>query len=275
MIWLYNNPLGEITLHSMVKRKFVSSWYGGMMDSPKSANKIEPFVEDYAIDLSIAQKQEFDSFNDFFIRKLKHEARPINTDSNVIVSPADGKVLAYKDMSNQDFIVKGYRFNVLAFLEDTALAKKFEDGTLMLFRLCPVDYHRFHFPVNGRVSDLSQIEGDYYSVNPIAIKKIVEVFCENKREYVTISTQKFGDVIMAEIGATMVGSIIQTYNSDQVKKGDEKGYFKFGGSSLLLLFEKGRVEIDDDLLKNTANDLETEVIMGERIGISAAHISGT
>lgn len=269
LVWLYNNPIGELSLHSMVKRKFVSSWYGAMMDSPNSIDKIEPFVEDYNIDLSIAQKQEFNSFNDFFIRKLRLEARPVNSDSNVIVSPADGKILAYADISEHDFIVKGYKFNVSEFLNNTILARKYMGGSLMLFRLCPVDYHRFHFPVSGIVSSVTNIDGDYYSVNPIAIKKIVEVFCENKREYVSISTQKFGDVIMAEIGATMVGSIIQTYEGNEVKKGEEKGYFKFGGSSVLLLFEKGKVRIDDDLLRNTANDLETEVKIGERIGVKS------
>ncbi len=268
LIWLYTNPIGELSLHSLVKRKFVSSYYGGLMDSPRSVDKIEPFVNEYDIDLSIAQKQEFSSFNDFFIRKLKPEARPINTDSNVVVSPADGKIMAYADISDQDFIVKGYQFNIKEFLDDTALAEKYNDGSLIIVRVCPVDYHRFHFPVSGKVSSVTAIEGDYYSVNPIAVKKIIEVFCLNKREYVTISTREFGDVIMAEVGATMVGSIIQTYKGDIAAIGEEKGYFKFGGSSVLLLFEKGKIRIDGDLLKNTVNNLETEVKIGERIARS-------
>ncbi|MEZ5083062.1 MAG: phosphatidylserine decarboxylase [Bacteroidales bacterium] len=272
LVWLYNNPIGELSLHTLVKRKLVSSWYGNKMDSPISVDKISPFVEDYNVDLSIAQKQEFSSFNDFFIRKLKPETRPINNDSNVVASPADGKILAYENINKQDFIVKGYKFNVSEFLQNEELAKKYEHGSLMLFRLCPVDYHRFHFPVSGTISDVTAIDGDYYSVNPIAIKKIVEVFCENKREYVTISTLEIGDVIMAEVGATMVGSIIQTYHGDIAVKGQEKGYFKFGGSSIVLLFEKGRIYIDDDLLINTENGLETSILMGERIGVGALGI---
>jgi len=265
LIWLYTNPVGEISLHSLVKRKFVSSYYGDMMDSPKSVDKIESFVKEYDIDLSIAQKLEFSSFNDFFIRKLKKDARPINMDSNVVVSPADGKIMAYADISDQDFIVKGYMFDVTEFLNDTALAEKYSGGSLIIVRVCPTDYHRYHFPVSGKVSPTVEIDGDYYSVNPIAVKKIIEVFCLNKREYVTISTQEFGDVIMAEVGATMVGSIIQTYQGNMAVKGEEKGYFKFGGSSVLLLFEKDKIMIDDDLLKNTENNLETEVKMGEKI----------
>ncbi|MEA3444832.1 MAG: phosphatidylserine decarboxylase, partial [Bacteroidota bacterium] len=126
------------------------------------------------------------------------------------------------------------------------------------------------FPLTGKVSSLTKIEGGYFSVNPIALREIVEVFCLNKREYVSVSTRKFGEVIMAEVGATMVGSIIQTYKGDIAEKGKEKGYFKFGGSTLVLLFEKGKIKIDDDLLKNTRNNLETEVRMGERIAIAGA-----
>ncbi|MEA3443481.1 MAG: archaetidylserine decarboxylase, partial [Bacteroidota bacterium] len=221
LVWLYNNPIGKLSLHSMVKRKFISSYYGGMMDSPKSIEKIEPFITEYNIDLDIAQKQEFNSFNDFFVRKLKPEARPVNMDSIIVVSPADGKILAYADIDNQDFLIKGYSFDVMEFLNDDALAQKYKNGSLIVIRLCPTDYHRFHFPVSGKVSSLTKIEGGYFSVNPIALREIVEVFCLNKREYVSVSTRKFGEVIMAEVGATMVGSIIQTYKGDIAEKGKE------------------------------------------------------
>lgn len=267
LVWLYSNPIGKLSLHSLVKRKFVSDFYGGRMDSPKSAEKISSFVADYDIDLSIAKKQEFSSFNDFFTRELKPEERPVNRDSNVVVSPADGKVLAYANISKQDFIIKGYSFDLFEFLKDPDLAEKYQNGSMLLFRLCPVDYHRYHFPLSGTVSGSVKIEGDFYSVNPIAIKKLVEIFCMNKREYVSISTSDFGDVIMAEIGATMVGSIVQTYDDPNVLKGEEKGYFKFGGSSVLLLFEEGEIEIDEDLLANTRQGFETEVKMGERIAV--------
>lgn len=267
LIWLYNNPVGEATLYTMVKRKFVSSLYGDMMDSPESEKKIEPFVKEYDIDLSIAKKQKFISFNDFFTRELKTGARTIDTSANVIVSPADGKALAYSDISNQDFIVKGYKFDIKTFLNNDDLSKKYSDGSLVIVRLCPADYHRYHFPVSGIISKEVKIDGDYYSVNPIAVKKMVELFCLNKREYIVISTPDFGDIVMAEVGATMVGSIIQTYKGDIAIKGEEKGYFKFGGSTVVLLFEKGKVRIDYDLLNNTQKGLETQVTVGERIAV--------
>jgi phosphatidylserine decarboxylase len=266
LVWLYYNPIGEATLWALAKRKLVSTIYGNMMDRTYSAKKIHPFIKDFDIDMSIVQEQEFKNFNDFFTRKLKVDARPINTSTNIVVSPADGKILAYADISNSDFIIKGKRFDVSSFLDNPDLAQKYHDGSLLIIRLAPVDYHRFHFPVSGNLSQNKKIEGDYYSVNPFALRKKAEIFCLNKREYTILSNPLFGDVIMAEVGATMVGSIEQTFKGSSVNKGEEKGYFKFGGSTVVLLFEKSKIHIDEDLLINTANGYETTVKMGKRIG---------
>jgi len=181
-------------------------------------------------------------------------------------SPADGKIMAYADISNSDFIIKGFRFDLSSFLDNPVLAQKYLEGTLIIIRLAPVDYHRFHFPVSGNLTPDKKIEGYYYSVNPFALRKKAEIFFLNKREYTIISNPLFGDVIMAEVGATMVGGIVQTYKGNSVKKGEEKGYFKFGGSTVVLLFEKSKIDIDKDILINTANGYETAVKMGERIG---------
>lgn len=266
LVWLYYNPIGEATLWALAKRKLLSTIYGNMMDCTYSAKKIHPFIEDFDIDMSVAQEQEFKNFNDFFTRKLKDDARPINSSTKIVVSPADGKILAYADISNSDFIIKGFRFNVSSFLDNPDLAQKYHDGALIIIRLAPVDYHRFHFPVNGSVSPNKKIEGDYYSVNPFALRKKAEIFFLNKREYTILSNPLFGDVIMAEVGATMVGSIEQTFKGSSVNKGEEKGYFKFGGSTVVLLFEKSKIRIDEDLLINTSKGYETTVKMGERIG---------
>ena len=266
LVWLYYNPIGEATLWALAKRKLVSSIYGNMMDRTSSAKKIHSFIEDFDIDMSVAQEQEFNNFNDFFTRKLKDDARPVDTSSTSVVSPADGKILAYADISNSDFIIKGYRFDVSSFLDNADLAKKYHDGALLIFRLAPMDYHRFHFPVSGNISPNKKIDGDYYSVNPFALRKKAKIFCLNKREYTILSNPLFGDVIMAEVGATMVGSIEQTFKGSSVNKGEEKGYFKFGGSTVVLLFEKSKIHIDEDLLITTAKGYETIVKMGERIG---------
>jgi len=267
--WLYNNPIGEVSTTTLVKRKFLSNWYGELMDKPESKNKIAPFVQEYNIDLSIAQKQDFESFNDFFYRKIKPEFRPINQDSNVVVSPADGKILAFPNILNQDFIVKGYKFNVKEYFQNQRIANEYKDGSLMIIRLCPTDYHRYHFPVNGTILSEKMINGDYYSVSPIALKKKIELISLNKRGYCVIETQKFGKVIMSEVAATMVGSMINTYEDKEIRKGEERGYFKFGGSTVILFFKKGSIHIDADILKNTLNGLETEIKMGEHIAVKA------
>ena len=266
--WLYHNPVGEATLWVIAKRKIVTSLYGDAMEKPSSADKIMPFVKEYKVDLSIAQQQRFKSFNDFFIRQLKPEARPIVADSLAIASPADGKILAYENVNNSDFYIKGFRFNVDSFLNDKELSKKYENGAMIVFRLAPPDYHRYHFPVSGVTgSSNTKIDGDYYSVNPLALRKKAEIFWLNKREYGVIKSPIFGDVVMVEVGATMVGSMIQTYTGTTVKKGQEKGYFKFGGSTVVLLFEKDKIKIDSDLLTNTQKGLETTIKMGEQIAV--------
>ncbi len=264
--WLYGNPVGEMALEGLVKRKFVSEWYGKKMDDPGSKEKIKPFIREFGIDMSQVADTNFKCFNDFFIRKLKASARPIDTSANSVVSPGDGKILAYQNLDSADFIVKGIRFDLASFLQDSVLASKFRGGELYILRLCPTDYHRFHFPLAGEVLNTKKITGSYYSVSPIALREKVRLMFSNKREYTLIRNDYAGDYIMAEVGATMVGSIVQTYKGKVVCKGQEKGYFKFGGSTVVLIFEKGKVKVDKDLLENTEHGFETAVKMGERIG---------
>ncbi len=264
--WLYGNPTGEMTLEALVKRKFISDWYGKQMDKPSSADKIKPFVEEFGINMNEVADTNFKTFNEFFTRRLKPSARPVDTSITAIVSPADGKLLAYQDISNSDFIIKGIRFNIYDFLQDSSLAKQFKDASMYIIRLCPTDYHRFHFPLSAEVLYDKKIDGSYYSVSPIALREKIKLMTENKREYTVMKNRYAGEFIMAEVGATMVGTIIQTYKDKIVCKGSEKGLFKFGGSTVVLLFKKGTVTIDKDLLDNTKSGYETKVLMGERIG---------
>jgi len=265
--FLYHNPFGKLPLELLVKRKYLSSFYGKLMDKKSSINKIEEFVKNNHIDMNESQKKigEFTSFNDFFYRKLKPGTRKIE---GGVVSPADGKAIGFEKINDWDkFFVKGSEFCLGKYLNDKELWEKYRGGSMMVVRLAPADYHRYHFPANGKIGSRNKIDGYYYSVSPYAIKDNFGVFCENKRELTTLETSEYGDILISEIGATMVGGIEQTYtpNTD-VKKGEEKGYFTFGGSSVLLLFEKGKVRIDDDILKNTKNGYETKVYMGEKIG---------
>ncbi|MGL4566957.1 MAG: phosphatidylserine decarboxylase [Fusobacteriaceae bacterium] len=270
--FLYYNPFGELSLNSVVKRKLLTAFYGRQMDSKKSVEKILDFVKNTGIDMSESKKTvgEFKSFNDFFIRELKEGMRPVDMNENALTSPADGKIFVYEDMDDlKKFFVKGDEFSLKEFLKDESLAEKYRGGVFMIVRLSPVDYHRFHFPAEGYISSSSLIKGYYYSVSTHAIRKNFRIYMENKREYSILKTENFGDILMSEIAATMVGGIEQSYKPNSfVKKGAEKGYFYFGGSTCILLFEKGKVQIDRDLLENSQKGIETKVYMGEKIGVS-------
>lgn len=267
LYWLYNNPLGELSLQALVKRKIVTDIYGTYMHSSWSVHKIDPFIQKYNIDTSQFEMKHFASFNGFFIRKLKPGARKIDTAHQAVIAPVDGKCLVYPNLESTDFLVKGTRFQVQSFLLNDTLSKKYQNGSLLLFRLAPTDYHRYHFPLSGKLSPTHKISGYYYSVNPIALIEDSHIFLENKRQYQIIHNPVFGDVIMAEIGATMVGSMVSTYQGKTALKGKEEGYFQFGGSTVILLFEKGKIHIDDDLVRNSESHLETSVKMGQEVGV--------
>ncbi len=260
------NPLGKLSLFLLVKRKLFSVGFGLYMSSSRSKKKIAPFVAKHKINLEeyVRPENGYQSFNDFFYRHIKSEYRPI---SEGVVSPADGRVLAFNNMSDtHQFFVKGSEFDLSSFLCDEALVKKYTGGAMMIVRLAPVDYHRFHFPVTGKVGPSRTIKGFYYSVSPLALRKKMEIFCQNQREYCIQKSKEYGDVLICDVGATLTGGIVQTYKEDTVaEKGAEKGYFAFGGSTLILLFEKDKVQFSEDLIQNTKDGFETFLKMGERI----------
>ena len=266
--FLYHNPFGKLAILPVAKRKFLSTWYGKKMDNPASTKKIEGFVKDLGIEMKEAEKpiSEYKSFNDFFYRKLKPTARSIE---NGFVSPGDGKMLAFENVEDiHNFFIKGRKFTLNEFLVNKELAEKHKNSSLIILRLAPNDYHRYHFPYDGTPSKMTKIKGDYFSVSPYALaSNFTKVFCENKREYCILSSKDKGEIIVAPVGATMVGSIIETYTpNSEIKKGDEMGYFAFGGSTIVLLVDKTKVKIDSDIIKNTKNKIETGVKMGEKIG---------
>ncbi len=266
--WAYGNPLGKIALHGFIKRAAFSKWYGRRMDSKRSRSKIEPFISDYGLDIEefAHGAESFSSFNDFFYRKLKTSARPVSEDP--IVFPADGRHLAFANIDKiNGFFVKGQTFDIHQLIADDKLSARYAGGSLLLSRLCPVDYHRFHFPVTGKVSSTRLINGPLFSVSPIALKRKLSYLWQNKRTLTTIQTATMGQVLMLEIGATCVGSIQQTYTPGQtVQKGDEKGYFAFGGSSTIVIFEPDTVRFSDDLSNNSQHQIETYARMGDSMG---------
>lgn len=270
MRWTYGTLGGKIALAVMVKRAWFSRWYGWRMDRPGSRRKIMPFIDEYGLDPSefIRKPDEFESFNAFFSRSLKPAARPVDPSPSTVVFPADGRHLCVPDLSRCDgLLVKGEMFDLQTLLGDADLAREFAEGSLLLSRLCPVDYHRFHFPASGCAGSVRLLNGPLFSVNPIALCQNIHILATNKRTMSVLETESLGKVLLMEIGATNVGSICQTYQGGStVSKGDEKGYFRFGGSSIISIFEPGRVQFDEDLRVNSAKQRELYAKVGDRMG---------
>lgn len=265
---LLSRLCAPILLQLIARNSFFSKFYGYLQQLPASKSKVAPFIQEFQVDASEFQKHpsEYMSFNDFFTRKLKPESRPIAVSSAII--PADGRYLFYQNIKEADgFVVKGKKFDLEELLQDKELATLYKEGSLVLARLCPSDYHRYHFPCDAIPEPSRAIKGDLYSVNPIAIKNRIEIFSENKRRLIVLNTKQFGKVTVLEVGATCVGSIHETYIPLQsYQKGDEMGYFSFGGSSLVLLFPAKTIIFDQDLLEASRSHTEIRCLMGQSMG---------
>lgn len=270
----YGHPLGRLALAAFIRRPAFSAWYGRKMDRPESRQRIRPFIKRYGLDhAEFAEAPEsFATFNEFFYRKLKPSSRPVDPAEDAVVFPADGRHLGFDRASEVSGVfVKGQRFRLAELLGDADLARRYADGALVLSRLCPVDYHRFHFPVAGLPGEVKLLNGPLYSVSPLALRRHLAYLWTNKRTRTLLPTRDFGTVVLVEIGATCVGSIRQTFAADEpVAKGAEKGYFAFGGSSTITLFEPGRVQLATDLLEQSSRHLELYARMGDRMGVRRA-----
>jgi len=268
---IYGNPLGKMTLHALVKRAVFSDFYGFMADRTTSAKRVLPFIRDFKLDPSEFAEpdpQAYRTFNEFFYRKLKPSARPIDPRPEMAVLPADGRHLGFPDAGAvKGVFAKGQTFDIPALVADRALGERYARGTVVCSRLCPVDYHRFHFPVAGTPGAPTLTNGPLYSVNPFALRRHVNYLWENKRQRVSVDAGPFGLVTMVAVGATNVGSIVETYATGQpVAKGDEKGYFRFGGSFVATLFEPGRIQLEADLIEAGETATELYAKMGSPLG---------
>jgi phosphatidylserine decarboxylase len=245
---------------------------GAKFDLPSSVKDIESFIKFHKLDLSECEKQnisEFKTFNEFFYRKLKPDARlPESNDDRIIVSAADSRCTTFQNITSAKKIwIKSRSFTVRKLLGD-AYTKDFEDCSIAIFRLAPQDYHRFHSPVRGIVGESTYIQGEYYTVNPMAIRSDLDVYGDNVRVIIPIETEEFGCVFVVAVGAMMVGSTVLTVSAgDEVSRASELGYFKFGGSTIITLFQSGSMKFDSDLLANSAECIETLV----RVGVSVGH----
>lgn len=268
----YLSGAGRLLTRHLVSRPFVSRVYGWLMNRPWSVRKIRPFIEQFDIDESeFAQPSTgFRTFNEFFTRSLKPEARPIDPDPNAVVFPADGRHMGWEELGSETGVfLKGQRWDLRALVDGNEdLVGRFAGGSLVISRLCPVDYHHFHFPVSGRVGETRRMGSRLYSVSPLSLRSRLGYLWQNKRSLTRIATEEHGEVLFLEVGATNVGSI-RTHplpGEGRVEKGQPKGWFEFGGSTVITLFEPGRVNLCTDLLECTSNSMEVYARCGDRMG---------
>ena len=267
--WVYGTTLGRVSLHVLVKRAIFSRLLGAMKNSRRSAAGLANFVREYNINMDEVARplEDYTCFNDFFYRKLKPGARPI-CEGNTVALPADGRHSGWQNAAEMTgAFVKGQKFDLPALLGSPELAEKYAQGTVVLSRLCPVDYHRFHFVAEGTPEAPVRIPGPLASVSPYCLRHKLSWLWTNKRELTVLHTPHLGDVLHLAVGATGVGAIFQTYRPGQpVQKGEEQGYFAFGGSTIMTFFEPGRVQLADDILQNTENCVETFARQGDVLG---------
>ena len=241
---------------------------GAYMDTRLSVRRISGFVRHNKIDLSDYVKADYKCFNDFFTRRLKDGARPIAQDPDALISPCDGYLSAYRISSDSEFAIKDSYYNVEDLVGGDGIASDYLNGTCLVLRLGVENYHRYCYIDNGFKSRNYHIKGRYHPVQPIVVRK-QPVFKQNTREYCLLETENFGTVTQIEVGACMVGKINNHHETGVMHRGGEKGMFLFGGSTIVLLFKEGTLDLPDDVFAATANGKEAVVRYGEAIGKKA------
>lgn len=263
---LYETSLGRIILKPLVS-PFFSKLSGKILSCGWSRILIKPFIKSNNIDMSQFEDKKYSSYNEFFSRKIHPHSRKVDLVENHLISPSDSKLTVYPITSTGTFTIKHTQYTVESLLKDKSLAEEFMGGTALVFRLSVEDYHRYCYILDGNKTDNIFIQGILHSVNPICNDNY-PIYKENSREYCIIENNIFGKFIFMEVGALMVGKIVNhKKESTRVYRGEEKGYFQFGGSTIVLLFKENTIEIDNDILKNSKGNIETIVKYGEKIGV--------
>lgn len=261
---LYGTGLGRQCVRLLVCPA-VSKLGGKILSTRLSRLMIPPFIRKNHIDMAQYEKAEYCSYNDFFTRKARENMRSFDMRPDHLVSPCDGKLMAYPVSREGVLQIKGTMYTLPLLLRDRKLAGRYTGGTALVFRLTVDDYHRFFYVDSGTRSGNRSIAGVYHTVNPAA-NDVYPIYKENHREYSLLASDHFGRILMMEVGALMVGRIVNHHEACRVERGMEKGYFEFGGSTIVLLFEPDTVRIDGDILENTQEGIETVVKAGEKIG---------
>ena len=261
---LYDHAAGRMVL-KVLTAPWVSKAGGRLLSTRASRVIVGPFARKSGIDLGEYLGAPYKSFNDFFSRRIRPELRPIPEDRDLFISPCDSRLTALPIGSDSRFTLKGTEYTLSSLLRNEELAEKFSGGWCLIFRLCVDDYHRYCYVADGEKEENVFIPGGLHTVNPIACDHY-PIYKENAREYSVLHTADWGDILMMEVGALMVGKIVNHHGAAHVSRGQEKGYFQFGGSTVVLLVEKDRLILNDPYPENSARGIETRVRYGQPIG---------
>lgn len=264
LVLLYKTHLGRVFLKILIQPWF-TKLSGTIMNSKVSNIITKKLIKKYNINQEEYEKQKFTSYNDFFIRKKKEKYLNIDKNKNHLISPADSKLTVYDIKENSMFKIKDSYYSINELLNGDPISEQYKNGKILIFRLEPTDYHRYCYIDDGTKNENKYIKGIFHTVKNIALKKY-NIYKKNAREYTTLDTKNFGKVIQIEVGALIVGRIKNHHEEYQYKKGEEKGYFEFNGSTIALIFKKNKIEIDPDIKENSKKHIETIVKYGEKIG---------
>lgn len=263
---LYGSLPGRMLLRVLVAPA-VSKAAGRFLSCGASRMLIKPFIRRNHIDMTQFESVNYANYNEFFSRKIKAGQRSIDPNPDHLIAPCDSKVTALKITPQSRFCLKHTEYTLESLLRSEQLAKQYSGGYALICRLTVDDYHRYCYVADGEKGENIRIPGVLHTVNPVA-NDHYPIYKENSREYSILRSKVFGNVLMMEVGALLVGKIVNHHGCAKVRRGEEKGYFQFGGSTVVLLFEKDTVCIDDDILENSGMNIETVVRMGEKIGVA-------
>lgn len=265
--FLYESVTGRVCL-KVVSRPSTAKLVGKYMNSRLSKGLIEKFIEKNGIDMSLYEDREYRCYNQFFTRKLKPEHKSVCMEREALIAPCDSKLRVYPISADSVFFIKEAPYNVKELLKDERLAKNFAGGLCLVYRLSVDDYHRYIYFDDGTKGENVFIPGVLHTVNPISLDRY-NYYKQNCREYTVMDTENFGTAVQMEVGAMLIGKILNAHGPCRFQRGEEKGMFEFGGSTVVVLLRRNAATIDGDIMANSGEGIETKVSLGERIGTSA------
>jgi Phosphatidylserine decarboxylase len=262
--FLYESILGRCLLKILVQPIF-SKVIGHLLNLHFSKIIIKPFIRKNRIDMSRYEDKTYISFNDFFKRELCESFTPYTFDKKTLYAPCDGKLSIHTINQEQVFFIKNVAYTLKELLNSETLAEEFQEGTILIFRLTPNDYHHYYFFDSGTIKSSKKIKGVLHTVRPVAFN-YEKVFIRNSREVSVMDTTHFGKVTQVEVGALLVGKITNI-PKQSFKFFDKKGCFEFGGSTIILLFKKNILSIEQEIINNSLKGIETQVRLGSKLGV--------